>query len=483
MSARVDSRTQQHVTAPAEDPKLHTLSYAAGRVIPAAVGMIMIPLVARALGPAGYGAYCVLAAQALFVVALLGSWADLGTIRFYAKVVRDGRAVEYRRAIAHGLLVCYAAFAAIAAGATIAIGSDVTTPLVVVGIAAVATFVNVRGTCFRALQSGREFSTLLSASSILRLGITAAVLVVWRMPTGVAVAWMLSGLLALTFVRESRATTPTASRRAYDLGPLLRYSAPLTFVGVGTVGLFLVDRLIIARMLDERAVGVYSLSYTVADQAIVIVSSILLLPVFPQAVNVFDTHGGQAVAATIISALRRWSVIVFPLAGAIGVASREIVSFVGGAEYAGTLGLVPLVLAGSLAYALGQFLSIPLQLLGRTALYAGVIGGSFVLNVAANVLFIPWWGITGAAAATFAAYAMFAAVSGYFSRGIVSLRVVGAIVTPAFVASAIPVIVSAFTPNHLVHAAGLASLAVIAAVRWADARRHRGSRARPFEAQ
>jgi O-antigen/teichoic acid export membrane protein len=483
MSARIDSRKQHHATAPLEDPKLRTLSYAAGRLVPAAVGAILIPIVARALGPAGYGAYCVLAAEALFLVALLGSWADLGTIRFYAKVARDGRTDEYRHAIVRGLLLCYAAFALIAAGLTIATGSDVTTPLVAAGVAAVATLVNLRGTFFRALHAGRDFSVLLSVSSILRLGITAAVLVAWPTPAGVAVAWMLSGLAALSFVRGRRAKPPTASQGTYKLGPLLRYSAPLTLVGVGAVGLFLADRLIIAEMLGERAVGVYSLSYAIADQTIVVVSSIMLLPVFPQAVDVFDARGREAAGAAIISALRRWSLIVFPLAGAIGVASREIVLLVGGSEYVGTVVLIPLVLAGSLAYALGQFLSIPLQLLGRTALYAGIICGAFALNVVANVLWIPWWGISGAAAATFAAYAIFAIGSGYFSRGIVPLRLAGAIVAPAFVASGIPVVICSFTPNRIVHAAGLVLLAAIAAVGLARARSRSVCGSRRFEAR
>jgi O-antigen/teichoic acid export membrane protein len=226
-------------------------------------------------------------------------------------------------------------------------------------------------------------------------------------------------------------------------------------------------------MLGDRAVGVYSLSYTIADQAIVVVSSILLLPVFPRAIDVFDAQGREAATATIISALRRWSLIVFPLAGVIGVASREIVSLVGGTEYTGAVILIPLVLAGSLAYALGQFLSIPLQLLGRTVLYAGVIGGSFVLNVVANVLWIPWWGISGAAAATFAAYAAFAIASGFFSRGFVPVRLVGAIVAPAFVASGIPVVICSFTPNLVVHATGLVLLAAIAAIGLAFTRRRR----------
>jgi O-antigen/teichoic acid export membrane protein len=462
MSVRTNTRKSYHSTAPLENAPLHTLSYAAGRVIPAGVGVIMIPMVARALGPAGYGAYCVLAAEVLLVAALLGSWADLGTVRFYAQIFRDGRANEYMRAVVRGLLLCYGVFALIATGVTISTGYAITQPLVVAGVAGVATLVNLRGTCFRALHAGRDFSVLLSASSIFRLGLTAAVLVAWASPVGVAVAWMLSGLLALCLVHASWPRSSTAHRGDYDLAPLLRYAAPLTLVGAGAVGLFLADRLIIAEMLGERAVGVYSLSYMIADQTIVIVSSIMLLPVFPRAVDIFDARGHEAAGATIISALRRWSLVVFPLAAIVGVASREIVLAVGGTEYLAPVILIPLVLAGSLAYALGQFLSISLQLMGRTVLYGGVVCVSLALNIAANVWWISWWGISGAAAATFVAYAVFAITSAFLSRRVVPVRLVGAAVSPALCASAVPVVICSFTPNLVVRAACVAALAAMA---------------------
>jgi O-antigen/teichoic acid export membrane protein len=105
------------------------------------------------------------------------------------------------------------------------------------------------------------------------------------------------------------------------------------------------------------------------------------------------------------------------------------------------------------------------------------------LNVGANVWWIHWWGISGAAAATFGAYAIYAIAAGYFSRHLVSIRLVATTVAPAFCASAVPVVICVLTPELAVHAACAVLLLGLAVWGMAGDRLRRLMAARRLEAR
>ncbi|MBI4375686.1 MAG: lipopolysaccharide biosynthesis protein [Elusimicrobia bacterium] len=200
---------------------------------------------------------------------------------------------------------------------------------------------------------------------------------------------------------------------------MLGFSLPLFPGALAAIAVQVVDRLIVLKLMGKTSAGIYQVNYKLA---------ILMM----MAVNMFDAawrpfflqRFGQPKApetlARVMTYFATLGCFLF-LAMSLFIPHLVALPLAGGKplidpSYWEGLAVVPLVALGYLFNGLYINLLAAPALSERTALlsYATILGAT--INVGANFLWIPRWGIMGAAAATLAAYLSMALSLYFMSR-------------------------------------------------------------------
>jgi O-antigen/teichoic acid export membrane protein len=213
-----------------------------------------------------------------------------------------------------------------------------------------------------------------------------------------ALPYVVTSTLALFLLYRSLPRTPLQVDT--DLTErVARYSIPLTASGVAGFVYRSVDIFLILYFLDSSAVGVYGVAY----------AAVGFMQMFSTAFNFLGApvaseleHGGDIEEVmSVFRPVARWLVVGSACAFVpIGVFSTEFISLIYGSRYAAG-GLALTVLA--LGYGSQNVLSVNnpiLQALGRSRILAFNSVLAATVNLVLNILFIPRFGIVGAAVAT-----------------------------------------------------------------------------------
>lgn len=247
-----------------------------------------------------------------------------------------------------------------------------------------------RATAFAAVA---QCGALLSLAARHQLSV-ASVIFVWA----VATALPLFVTLTVIHVRPrdfslSLALTSVAMGARYHLGLAFLYL------------LWRVDILMLAPMVSRADVGRYTLAVTLAEM-ILLFSESLAAVVLP-----YQAVGTVADAARLTARVSgiNLAISVIGLA-AVAASAPLVVPFVYGPAYSGAIAPLWALIPGVSALAASNGISPYLVRLGRPLLLSGCAGLALGCNVLLNLVFIPLWGITGAAVASTVAYILLAAL-------------------------------------------------------------------------
>jgi O-antigen/teichoic acid export membrane protein len=143
-------------------------------------------------------------------------------------------------------------------------------------------------------------------------------------------------------------------------------------------------------------VGLYQYAHEICLILVLPITSLNLA--WPQ--FIFANHSRPGAAEVFARVQTYFSFLLVGAAFLLSMFSDRLVAFVGSAEYAGSVPVIP-ILAGSLVfYGMVILFSSGLYISGRTGSLAGITAACAVLNIVLNVLLIPRLGRIGAAGAT-----------------------------------------------------------------------------------
>jgi O-antigen/teichoic acid export membrane protein len=248
------------------------------------------------------------------------------------------------------------------------------------------------------LGAGIEVAcTLLRVLAILaaiRLGLDVTGLVALLLV--VPVSYLLLAKLASDRRCAPAAFAPAPAR----LRALLRATTPFALLTLFGTAYFRLDILMLEKMQDVAAVGIYSAAYKLVDVLLVVGVNTAGV-VYP----VMATQAGHAPAAlhqTIESTYRYMAAAGFPLGVAVTFLAAPIVTGLFGDAFAPSV--VPLrILIWAVVL---MFVSAPLtHALNATRhewVLIAILGANTAINVLANLVLIPAYGVVGAAASTVA---------------------------------------------------------------------------------
>lgn len=157
------------------------------------------------------------------------------------------------------------------------------------------------------------------------------------------------------------------------------------------------DSIILSKLMDEQAVGWYSIPYKIT-YAFQFIPLALVAALYPRFSECFVKDKAR-LRFLFEQGIKYLLLIVVPIAVGIGVLAQDIIVTLYTEAYLPSVLPLQVLLAGLvfsyLSFPIGAFLNACNKQITQTV----IVGSVFVVNIAANILLIPHLGVVGAAAA------------------------------------------------------------------------------------
>ena len=337
-----------------------------GNLIQALTGVVFVIVVARLLGPSGYGSYTLALLIPLTIQSLVGSGVSTGITRYAAYHVARGEPEIARRMTLNGLLFLLLVGALLTL-VTYAGGAYLDQTILhrtdlggVAGIASLAILAQtLLGSATAGLLGWRAMKGISTANvvwGVLRLGIAVPLIVVGFGVVGTVIGYvsatLLSGLLAFVIlIFRLRGYGKGLPRNfAGDVGSVLSYGTPL-YVGsvVTTVaGQYVV--IVLALISSNAVVGVYQSALNVLIP-ISITSGAIAQSLFPSFAHLEGMKADVGLAFRY--AVRYTAYFVAPMIFFIAGAARPLFDIIYGASFSSGIPYLVLLALANIPLVLG----------------------------------------------------------------------------------------------------------------------------------
>jgi O-antigen/teichoic acid export membrane protein len=206
-------------------------------------------------------------------------------------------------------------------------------------------------------------------------------------------------------------------------GLLFRYSLPLVLTHTATWVLQLSDRYVLQLFRSNVEVGIYSASYSVADNGLGLILSIFQMSFVVLATQVFERDGDNAAARFIERSVRVYLLASIPAVVGMSVLGQSLVAVMTGPEYAEGSRIVPLVSLATLFSGLAFWRRTAFMFYKRTNLSLLVVGVAALVNIGLNFILVPRFGYMAAAVTTLIGYMVLDAASRIISKRLMRWRI------------------------------------------------------------
>ena len=365
--------------------------------------LVLQVILARTLGPRGFGLYAI----GWTVTGLVSTLAPLGMPQ---AVVRYG--ITGRRAIFSAPAII-AVLVGLICLSCLYMGSDAIAQLlfaepdaapVIRALAPSIPLLSLFGVLAGGLRaSGAGLASGVVGAVLFVLYLCMAMLCFFfaagRSPA--AAAYLYSVALAVTLVPTiGLLLRQSPDSNALRLRPLLNFGLVTMFIHSASVINLWVDRLIVGLMMDVRAIGVYQVASQLAMVALVI--RVAVVSVFeariPKDVEIVQLKAGLTVE--FIAATRLLLHVSVPGLLCLALMAKFWVGSLFGLSYFGAAAPLAALVIGQLCQTFTGPSTTALHMTGDEHMVMRVTFASCLLNVIGNVALIPWFGSIGSAAAS-----------------------------------------------------------------------------------
>jgi O-antigen/teichoic acid export membrane protein len=237
--------------------------------------------------------------------------------------------------------------------------------------------------------------------------------------------------------------------RAAMLPRYLAFGLPLLLSSVAYFVVNYGDRYLINSFMGIEAVGIYAVAYAVGSLPIVLCTPIdyVLYPAIASCWNRGDEAG---VERHIGSSFKWMSLLLMPILAGLLVLLNPIMNLVASPEFLSAAPAARVVALAFAVFSLGVLGERILTLANRPRFVSALYCFLAVVNVSLNLVLIPRWGVLGAALATLAAFAVYAAITFWASRQYCRFPVpIGALLKGAVAAAAAGVVAAMLGDNQI----------------------------------
>jgi O-antigen/teichoic acid export membrane protein len=366
---------------------------------------LLIVLLTRELGTAGFGELSLFLALTLGVSLVAGSWP------FLAVPVLSTEGSSIGAAFKPSLYVAAMATVAsllVAIPIAIGLGIDAPASLACVVISSVA-LVGLQGIFSVQQTEGRmgEIALLQTLERVVALAVAvAAVATVGLGVVGaealLTVAAVVTFVVAIAIVRQRHELLRTASDALPDhlISTVMGAVGAMGIVSLASYGVAYVDTFTLAIFRSHGEVGIYSLAYSIFT-FVTALTAYWLTAALPE--HARSSAAGRTLKEQLpLPRLLKYTGLWGTLIGVTGVAAAFIVPLVFGSAFEETAVPLLILLGGSGVFA-ATYYALLAALVGarRSSLVAKVGVASVVVNIALDLVLVPLFGVVGPGFATF----------------------------------------------------------------------------------
>jgi O-antigen/teichoic acid export membrane protein len=384
-----------------------TLRYFATEAINALATVGGVAAFTRLVPPPVYGEYAVILAACGVAMAVAGEWLQATALRFAGPRPTRPDAV---RALLDLLLISLAMLAMVGVLALAFLPMPPGASAILVGMLYASlslTFLTLTAVFQANLESGR-FAAYRSGFGVLRILLAIALALLWRRSAialvggqAIALAILLPFVLS-HLLRGLGRSQPEARRR--QRSAMFAFGGPLIGWYAASQLLNLSDRFFLQAWRGSTEVGLYAVSYALVMGAIATTLQPILSAVYPLMVRSWHQGGTAAAQWQFDMVIRLFLVLAPGLWGFLWFFGNDFLSILAPSAYQTPRVLLGCLAAGILCWYGGLYVQKALELELRSRSLLRILWIAASVNLAANLVLIPRWGLLGAGAATLLGY-------------------------------------------------------------------------------
>jgi len=401
----------------------HSLFYFLAKGLPGILSFLSLYLYTRLLAPEQYGSYALILASAGLLNTIIFQWIRVSVLRFLP------RFKDNRNRLLSTTLVSFIVASTIV-GTIFFILSFLNINIQnIKGNSYTITFLvtlsmgwfELNLEMLRSQLSPKLYGLISLGKAILTLG-TSIYLIelnlgVMGLMIGVLVGNILPSFLVLNKLWKG------VGLRDFDktiLKELLIYGLPLTATFTLSYIIYSSSRFFLGYFGDARDVGIYSVTYDFAQQTLLLLMMIINLAAYPIIIRTLEKEGTEAAQKKIEENVVLLLFVSLPATVGLGVLSPNISNVLFGSEYRSIAQqILPwITLVGLMQGLKIYYIDLAFQLGKRTNLQIWPVLISAIINIMANWILIPIFGIFGAVYASLISYAISIIISFIMSKKI-----------------------------------------------------------------
>lgn len=387
--------------------------YVPARIAPALAGFLGLAVYTRLLSPEQYGLYVLIMTTVSIVTSAGFNWLNSANLRYFE---------EYRQNLSKllstsliSLTILFILFSISWYLATILFKTYLSSNIFLLRIGILV--LGAQGgfsfilTILRAGRQTQRYGLYSSANALGKVVLAVGLLYFTDLgPEAILVAILIvsGGLACFEIIQAYRSWNIKVSVFSLNLlGKLASYGIPLIGVSFGGQILALADRYMIQYFMDPTEVGIYTAGYSIVNQAMVLLYSVLLTASYPVIIQTFERKGEEEAKILVGKILTLYVVILLPAVFGIVALSKDITRIILGSSFQEAKIVMPWVAIGLFGLGLAELISYTFGLKEKTLYMLYLILGASILNISINLFLIPKFGIVGAAYGTLLSYAAY----------------------------------------------------------------------------
>ena len=406
----------------------HLLGYLPVQAAQAIVGFGSVAVFTRLMSAEAYGSYALTLAALTLTHIVTFTWLDAAIARFHARA-------DARKRLKDHLTTAYGIYVALALVGTVVIFGAIHLAPISDAYKAIFSFAAISLITRAALQIGLEthrasgdvarYSALEAGYLMLGFMIGVGLLMLTDLgASGIFIGTAVAAIIALVFdlpvmLRRARGgkAQPVRARTYARYGSAVSLS--LVFEHLLSVG----DRFLIAAFLGSGAVGMYAAGYGLADRLLDIIFIWFGAAVWPMTLKAFETQGPEAARKLAGQAASLMALISFPAAAGLALVAEPLTTLIVGESVRSEAAVILpwIALSGLLNGMMTYYFHEAFTIKRRSGFMAFLMAGAALLNLVLNLVFIPMFGIVGAAYATVLAYLISLVICAIVGRGLFPL--------------------------------------------------------------
>jgi O-antigen/teichoic acid export membrane protein len=365
------------------------------------------------LSPEAFGTYTIILSILAYSSIAATSWLTAAILRFYNHSSAD--LTTYRGSVILLALASTVIIAILLYTVMFFLGKnkliDTTTGLnyIVVAIFIFSALFNSYLAYLRAARQLSHYSSIYIAQ--LLLGFTAGIvlLIVFDMGiTGIFAGLLISYILAIILLRKQLSAIPRLSRsfKSTLMKGFFKYGYPIFFINVFTQTLISSDQLMLKYFGLHAEVGEYAANYILAENSIFAVSSLISSAFIPLVYKAWEQHGEQETILFFRKVLLIFIITAGPFAILLLSFYDQISGLFINSNYKNGSVIIPYVITGAFFVGISNIFSEVLTIHKKTLLLMGCYMVPAGINIILNYIFIPEFGMLGAAIVTMISYSI-----------------------------------------------------------------------------